>query len=199
MQKKIKGFINSSMIMAVSFMVLGFVFVLFPQSSLDLIRWILASVFMVMGIYTLTSNFSKSKYPSTISTILGTILLVIGIIFAVNPGVMDILPTILGAWFIVSSVSTLRYATALDRKSSASTWAIATSCLSILCGIILIINPWKANIALMTFAGIMMMIYAASSLVDLMTIKKNFNDVTKKFNKLVEGEVVEKKEKKEEK
>lgn len=189
MKNKIKTFINSAILMAVAFAVLGLVFIIFPQGSLDTIRWIVAIFFFAAGVFMLARNAS-SKHPMFGGTILGAILLIAGLVFAFNPGIMNIFPIILGAWFIISSMSTVRYATAI-RDSNAKTWSFVTSTLSIVCGILLIINPWGGQIAMMTFAGIMMLIYAVSSLVDLLTLKKNLDDLNKKFDKLVEGEIVE--------
>ena len=193
MKNKIKTFINSAIIMAAAFAVLGLVFIIFPQGSLDTIRWIVAIFFLVSGVYMLARN-AGSKNPMFGGTILGALLLIAGLVFAFNPGIMNIFPIILGAWFIISSMSTIRYATAL-KDSSAKTWSFATSILSVACGLLLIINPWGGQVAMMTFAGIMMLIYAISSLIDLITLKNNLHDLNKKFDKLVEGEIVEEKSK----
>ena len=192
MKNKIKTFINSAIIMAAAFAIMGLIFIIFPQGSLDTIRWIVAIFFLVVGIYMLAKT-AGSKHPMFGGTVLGAILLIIGVVFAFNPGIMNIFPIILGSWFIISSMSTIRYATAL-KNSNAKTWSFATSVLSIVCGLILIINPWGGQIAMMTFAGIMMLVYAVSSFIDLMTLKKNLEDLNKKFDKFVEGEVVEKDE-----
>ena len=191
MKNKIKRFINSAIIMAAAFLFLGLIFVIFPKDSLDTIRWITAIFFFAAGAYMLAAN-AGSKHPMFGATILGVILLVVGLLFATNDGIMNIFPIILGIWFIISSMSTIRYATALQ-DSNAKTWSMMSSGLSIVCGVILIINPWGGQIAMMTFAGIMMIIYAISSLIDLMTLKKNLKDLNKKFDKLIEGEVVEEK------
>ena len=124
------------------------------------------------------------------ATILGVVLIIGGIVFAANENVMNILPIVLGAWFIISSVSTISYTVALQ-NSRAKTFSIVASLLEIVCGILLLINPWGGQIALMTFVGIMILIYALASLVDLVTLKNNLKDINKKFNKLIEGEIVE--------
>ena len=189
MKDKIKSFINSAIIMAVAFIILGLVFIFFPEGSLDTIRWITAIFFLAAGAYMLAAN-AGSKHPMFGATVLGAVLLILGLVFAVNEGVMNIFPIILGAWFIISSMSTIRYATALQ-STNARTWAAFTSVLSIICGILLIINPWGGQIAMMTFAGIMMLIYAVSSLIDLITLKNNLNDLNKKYGKLIkEAEIV---------
>lgn len=191
MKGKVKKFINSAIIMAAAFLVLGLVFILFPEGSLDTIRWITAIFFFAAGAYMLAAN-AGSKHPMYAATIIGVVLLVVGLIFAANEGIMNIFPIILGIWFIISAMSTIRYGTALQ-NSNAKTWSLMTSGLAIICGVLLIINPWGGQIAMMTFVGIMMVIYAVSSLIDLVTLKRNITDLNKKFDNLIEGEIVEKK------
>ena len=189
MKGKVKKFINSAIIMAVAFIILGLVFIIFPENSLDTIRWITAIFFFAFGAYMLAANAS-SKRPVFSATVLGVIMLIAGLVFAVNEGVMNIFPIILGAWFIISSLSTVQYSIAL-KDTNAKAWSTLTSLLEIVCGIILIINPWGGQIAMMTFAGIMMLIYAVASLIDLLTLKRTVKDLNKKFEKLIEGEIVE--------
>ena len=189
MKNTIKRFINSAMIMTVAFIILGLVFIFFPEGSLDVIRWIVAIFCFAAGIYMLAANISRSR-PMFAATILGVVLIIGGIVFAANENVMNILPIVLGALFIISSVSTISYTVALQ-NSRAKTFSIVASLLEIVCGILLLINPWGGQIALMTFVGIMILIYALASLVDLVTLKNNLKDINKKFNKLIEGEIVE--------
>ena len=190
MKGKVKSFINSAIIMAVSFIILGLVFILFPEGSLDTIRWITAIFFFAAGAYMLAANAS-AKQPMFGATLLGVILLIGGLVFAVNEGVMNIFPIILGAWLIISALSTVQYSIALQ-SPNAKAWSGLTSILSIICGILLIVNPWGGQIAMMKFAGIMMVVYAISSLINLITLKNNIKDLSKKFDKLVEGEIVDK-------
>lgn len=194
MKDRIKKFINSAIITSVAFIVLGIVFICFPEGSLDLIRWIVAIFFFTAGAYMIAAN-AGSKRPMFGASMLGVIMIIGGLIFAFNERVMNILPIVLGAWFIISSLSTISYSTALQ-NSNAKAFSIITSVLAIVCGILLIINPWGGQIAMMTFAGIMMLIYSISSLIDLLTLKKNLQDINKKFNKFIEeGEIVEEKKK----
>ena len=194
MKDRIKKFINSAIITSVAFIILGIVFICFPEGSLDLIRWIVAIFFFTAGAYMIAAN-AGSKRPMFGASMLGVIMIIGGLIFAFNERVMNILPIVLGAWFIISSLSTISYSTALQ-NSNAKAFSIITSVLAIVCGILLIINPWGGQIAMMTFAGIMMLIYSISSLIDLLTLKKNLQDINKKFNKFIEeGEIVEEKKK----
>lgn len=184
-QKKINSFINTSIGTALAFVALGILFLVFPETSLDLIRWIITVVLLGAGAYLTVSDIArKNSVPFFSTTLIGVILLVTGFIFAIHPEVMNIFPMILGVFFIVSAVSSSRFTAAL-RGTTAGTYAIITTVLAIICGILLIANPWEGNISMMIFIGIMMIIYALSSLIDMVMLKKNIKQLKKEFEKFL--------------
>ena len=184
-RKKINSFINTSIGTSLAFILLGILFLVFPETSLDLIRWIIAVLFIGVGAYLIVSDFTRrGMIPFFSTSLIGVILLVIGFIFAVQPDVMNIFPIVLGALFIIAAVSSSRFTTVL-RGTTAGTYAIIATVLSIICGVLLIANPWGGNISMMMFVGIMMIIYAMSSLVDMVVLKKNIKELSKQFKKYI--------------
>ena len=57
--------------------------------------------------------------------------------------------------------------------------------LSLVAGIVLIINPWAGSEAMMMFVGIVIVVYSISSLVDMVMLKKNLQTVQKKVKEVV--------------
>lgn len=185
MQKKIKSFINASLITEVAFAALGLVFIMFPGLTLDIIRWIIAISALAAGAFIIASDLSREHSFSLFSeSIIGTLLVIIGVVFAVNPNVMQIFPVILGAWFVVTSVSACRV-TAQLKGTSAYMPSLLAAMLSMLAGIILIINPWAGSEMMMIYVGIVVMVHAISSLIDMIMLKKNLRSVEKKIKNVV--------------
>lgn len=183
-KKKINGFINTTIGVSALFMALGVLFLFFPETSLDVIRWLIAAMALISGVYLIAADFSRKRSSLFFSTVgIGTVLVIIALIFAVYPNVMNIFPMVIGAWFIVSAISSLRFATTL-KGTSAGTLSIITAVLSLVCGVLLIFNPWGGQISIMIFAGVMMIIYGLFNIVDMLTIKRNIKDVTDAFKKL---------------
>ena len=58
---------------------------------------------------------------------------------------------------------------------------IILSILTILCGIIIILNPQSSAFALTTLFGILMMVYSFVGMVNLFIFKSNVNDLVKQL------------------
>ena len=187
LKKKINSFINASIGVSAIFVALGILFLLFPGTSLDVIRWIISAFCMIAGVYFIASDFSKRKISPFFSTLtLGAVLVIIALVFAVYPNVMNIFPIVIGAWFIISALSTLRFASTL-RGTSAGSLSIVTTTLIFICGLLLIFNPWGAQISIMIFAGILMIIYGISNIIQMATIKGNIKDVSEAFKNMAKN------------
>lgn len=159
---------------------LGIFFLIAPGTSLDMIRWIIAVLCLASGAYLVASDIKRSATILFGTSIIGAILLILGLLFAVRPSIMNIFPSVIGAWFIISAITSGRFSAVL-RGTSAGTYAIVTSILSLICGILLILNPWESQVAMITFSGIMMIIYGVSSLVDAAVLKHNVSELAKKL------------------
>ena len=181
-QKKVNICINSSILVSLAFFTLGVVFLAMPSLSLDIIRWIIAIGSLIIGALLIAADFSRrnSGVPFFSTTLAGVILLVIGLVFIRHEHVMDIFPIILGAVFIVNAFSSSRLTLAL-RGTHAGMYATITTILAVICGVLLIANPWEGNISMMMFAGIMMIIYSASTFVDMIVLKKNVKALSKEL------------------
>ncbi|MBR0415914.1 DUF308 domain-containing protein [Candidatus Saccharibacteria bacterium] len=181
MQKKLNSFINSSIIISLAFFVLGLVFLTMPSLSLDIIRWIIAIGSLVIGALLIAADLGRNRaMPFFSTTLIGVVLLVIGLIFIRHERVMDIFPIVLGAIFIINAFSSSRLTMAL-RGTTAGRYATITTILAIICGILLIANPWEGSLSMMIFAGIMMIVYSASTFVDMVVLKKNVKSLTKEL------------------
>ncbi|MBP3899692.1 DUF308 domain-containing protein [Candidatus Saccharibacteria bacterium] len=181
MQKKLNSFINSSIIISLAFFILGLVFLTMPSLSLDIIRWIIAIGSLVIGALLIAADLGRNRaMPFFSTTLIGVVLLVIGLIFIRHERVMDIFPIVLGAIFIINAFSSSRLTMAL-RGTTAGRYATITTILAIICGILLIANPWEGSLSMMIFAGIMMIVYSASTFVDMIVLKKNVKSLTKEL------------------
>ena len=186
LEKRIKSFINMSIMMSFCFTILGIIFLIFPEKSLDVIRWIFCVLTFAIGLFMVISDFTRKTYtPFFSASAIGAILVIIGLVFAIYPNVMSIFPMILGAWFVVNSVSSLRFNLAIRGQNAFPTAIIATF-LTLVCGILLILNPWNAQVGMMIFTGTMMIVYSISSIVDMVALRKNLAKIEKSFKKYIE-------------
>ena len=183
-QKRVHHFINASLGTSVIFFVLGLVFLLAPGQSLEIVRWVIVASALIGGLGVIVRNMMSTRYTFTGTTIIGVMLVAIGLIFALYPSVMNVFAIILGAWLIVSAISSLGAASSLRGKSDYGV-VVVTSIISTICGVLLILNPWGGTISIVIVAGIVMMIHAASNMIDLLIFKKNFDAFDKEVGNFV--------------
>ena len=67
------------------------------------------------------------------------------------------------------------------KKVGYSAWVatIILAIITILCGLLIIINPQSGTLALTTFFGILLIVYSVSDIIDLFIFKNNVNDIVK--------------------
>ena len=90
----------------------------------------------------------------------------------------------LGTYFILDSIFKLKVITFLRRIDNTS-WILTLllTILSIICGIVLIANPLDSSIAIALFAGIILIVYSITGIIDMLLFKKNIHDLVKEWKK----------------
>ena len=81
---------------------------------------------------------------------------------------------------LITSVTSLRFIAAI-RGSSGYAVALITSILSLICGLLLLLDPWNGQISMILFAGIMIIVYALTSIVDMFILKKNIKEISNRL------------------
>ena len=123
----------------------------------------------------------------------GVILAVMGLIIALYPDVLNIVPILLGIWMIASSIASLRFSVALRGASFVLSRLVSIA--TIVVGVILIANP-MSSIALTAFIGLMLMIYSTASLIEIIIFSVHLKEIATYFKKNVKSISVKAKVKK---
>lgn len=184
MLKKLNQIINEAIGISIIFLLLGIIFLIFPNISIKIVAYLIAIILIGSGIYLTYLEIYTKSFLLPIDTLLNGILSILfGIIILIYPDVFKIMiPIILGTYFILDSIFKLKLVVLLRRVDNKS-WIVTLllTILSIICGIILILNPIDSSIALALFAGITLIIYSLSGIIDMILFKKNIHDLTKVF------------------
>ncbi len=180
MQKTVKKFLDLSIFGSVVAVVLGILFLVFPVESLDVIRWMIAIITFVIGVTIIIGEFSrKGAGPIFGVTAIGAIFMVIGLVFATRPAAMNVFSIVLGAWFIVTAVSAVRYDAALSGNAVYVSGLMTLISLAV--GILLIVNPWGGSVSMMVLLGASLIIFGIASAVNVYVLKNNLKDIAKKL------------------
>lgn len=187
LEAKISKGISAAIISSLAFVILGILFIVFPENFLDILRWIIAIIFLAGGMMLVFAGLRSRFFLG--GTIFAAILIAVGLLFATQPGITAIFSVILGVWFIVSALVSFSASSTLS--GSIAFVSGVMSFISLVCGILLIINPWGGSISMMMFLGVVTIIHAVSSLADAMIMRSHLKDIGKKIKPMViEGEEV---------
>lgn len=186
MLKKINKYFNLSISSSILFIILGIIILIFPNLSLNIFSYIMGIFTIILGIYLIILEMKYRNIYALIDTSLSGILsIIVGIIILIYPKTIAIfIPIVLGIWFIISSFMKLRISHYLKYiNSSLYLSTIIINILSIICGIIFIINPLTSSTVITIYIAILLIIYSISNLSETIILKKNINDIGKHIKK----------------
>ena len=164
-----------------------------PETTLNFISYAIGILLMVWGIIPIIgflSNKDNNNYLET-GFILGVFALIIGIIIMLNPKlIISIIPFVVGVWMIINGVTKLSYSLSLSKEHNATT-SIVLSIAILICGIVLVFNPFGGAVVLTQVIGISVIIYSAIDIIDCFTLKKAIKEESKTSkkddNKIIEA------------
>lgn len=178
MLNKLNKYLNSGIILTIVFLLVGGILIVKPDISFNIISYLIGASLIVSGIYLFIID---SKINNIfINVFLYAILLtLIGILIILNPVTLKvILPIFLGLWFLISGIFKIR----LDIYMKDEPYfilSLITNIITVICGVILLINPVESVSAITISLGIIIVVSSISSLIDIIIFKKNINNVVK--------------------
>lgn len=186
MLKKINKYFNLSIASSILFIILGIIILIFPKISLSIFSYLIGISAILLGIYLIYLEVRYGSIFTLIDTSLSGILsILLGIIILIYPKTVAIfIPIVLGIWFIMSSFMKLRISYYLKYISSSLYLStLIMNILSIICGIIFIINPLTSSTVITIYIAILLIISSISNLSEIIILKKNINDIDKHLQK----------------
>ena len=183
MIKKINKFVDLSIIASIIFTIIGLCLIIFPDVSLNIMSYVIGGLFLIFGIYLFTINYNSLILTDMI--FFGVMMVLLGVILIVYPKLIaQLIPIVLGIWFITDSIVKIRISLSLkDYDDTPWVLTLILSIISMLCGVVFILHPLASSEVITTFIGALIMIYALSDIIDMFMFKKHINDVIKSFKK----------------
>lgn len=178
MLNKLNKYLNSGIILTIVFLLVGGILIVKPDISFNIISYLIGASLIVSGIYIFIID-SKTKNIFINVFLYAILLTLIGILIILNPITLKvILPIFLGLWFLISGIFKIR----LDiymKDESYFILSLITNIITVICGVILLINPVESVSAITISLGIIIVVSSISSLIDIIIFKKNINSVVK--------------------
>lgn len=170
----------TSVISSIIMLILGVLLLVKPDFIINIVSTVIGLIILVPGIISLIDYF-KNKYNANL--VIGVVACIIGVVFIFNSKfVSSILPFMLGIYFIISGISKLQYATEL-RKNKVVNYmsSTITSILILVCGVLLIINPFGGALAITKVLGIFMIIYSGLDIYSAIIIRREVKEVIREI------------------
>lgn len=178
MLNKLNKYLNSGIILTIVFLLVGGILIVKPDVSFNIISYLIGASLIVSGIYLFIID-SKTKNIFINVFLYAILLTLIGILIILNPITLKvILPIFLGLWFLISGIFKIR----LDIYMKDEPYfilSLITNIITVICGVILLINPVESVSAITISLGIIIVVSSISSLIDIIIFKKNINSVVK--------------------
>lgn len=178
MLNKLNKYLNSGIILTIVFLLVGGILIVKPDISFNIISYLIGASLIVSGIYLFIID-SKTKNIFINVFLYAILLTLIGILIILNPVTLKvILPIFLGLWFLISGIFKIR----LDIYMKDEPYfilSLITNIITVICGVILLINPVESVSAITISLGIIIVVSSISSLIDIIIFKKNINSVVK--------------------
>ena len=178
MLNKLNKYLNSGIILTIVFLLVVGILIVKPDISFNIISYLIGASLIVSGIYLFIID-SKTKNIFINVFLYAILLTLIGILIILNPITLKvILPIFLGLWFLISGIFKIR----LDIYMKDEPYfilSLITNIITVICGVILLINPVESVSAITISLGIIIVVSSISSLIDIIIFKKNINSVVK--------------------
>lgn len=177
MKIEVKKTIWPSLISSGVILVLGLL--LFFKSSVTLmgISYIFGGLIIAIGVLAIVRFISNnhSDISNQLNIVYGIICIISGIFFIEKPEIIgSIIPVVMGIGIIISS--SLKIQQSFNLKSLNSSyffWSFVTALLSLICGVVLLFNPFKGAVIITKVIGIFLAMYAILDICNTIVLKKS--------------------------
>ena len=209
MNSIINKLFKSSIISSIALIAFGLLLILQSEVTIITISYIIGGLLIALGVIAGISFFKniKDRNKNDLDIVYGIVCLILGVIVIKNPeAIASIIPFVLGLVIIINSATKLQYSFELYKEKN-SLWlsTLVLSIIMIVCGIVLIFNPFKGAVLLTRIVGIFILIYSVLDLISTFVISKTFKKIQNSIEEnikdaeVIEEKTIEKKESKEKK
>jgi uncharacterized membrane protein HdeD (DUF308 family) len=174
-----KRYAKGSIVLSICLIVVSLFLIFKPEVSLSVLFICLGCFLLVVGIMHTISYFSSPKEFKAFSfeLIEGIVYIILGFVLIFNPNIIKaFLPIIIGCWMIINSI--VRFQLAFNLKSSDNpSWALMLilSFVTLILGIVMVINPFASIAALTMICGIMLLISEIINIIESISMIRFLN------------------------
>lgn len=158
----------------VLYLVLGIMLLLFSETALGAIGYVVAAAMALVGIVSLVSYLLRSAEQNVDSNgfSFGLIMLILAVtVFLKSSVIVKVLPALLGFFIALNGVRELQNSVDAYRLKISNSWIVSVvAIVNLILGIVLMANPFSALSALLTALGIGLVASGAADLITTIVV-----------------------------
>lgn len=168
----------------------GILLFIFPETVIKSVAIAMGVIFIMIGVIPIINyfRFRATGFTTTFSFLLGIFCIVAGLILLMNENILGtIIPILTGVWMIINSIN--RISISMDlRDDKIPFWVITFiyAILTLVAGVLLILDPVNGGKLVTKTIGIIICVYSALDVIDLILIRIKAKKVVKEVKKIIE-------------
>ena len=172
MYETFKKFIRNKILLAVLSIILGVILIVRQKAAIDSLVYLVGIILLIAAVVFLIYFFmQKEKQPAQL--ILAILSLILGLLFAIKPGlIVDIFPVLMGIILILSGLADLGHSITAPKGTGGRIFLILFSILVILVGVLCLFRPGAIANALALFLGICLLYNGIFDLILMIMVKE---------------------------
>lgn len=181
MKNFMSKFFKSSLISSIGLTILGALLFFQSEFTIVSISYIIGGILIAIGVLAVLKfvNNMNNNTKNELDIVYGVVTVILGIIVISNPkAVASIIPFVIGFIIIISSATKLQYSLELKRDNN-NLWkaTMTMAIITMLCGILLIFNPFKGAEFITKVIGALIFVYAILDIISTITIKSTVDQI----------------------
>ncbi len=168
MKSVIQDMKHNYFINAVIMVILGIVLVIWPHILGVMLCYLLGGALIVMGIFQLISFLRGERlgFYNKFVMMMGIVLVLLGIWICAQPRiVLSIIPVVVGIIVLIHGLMDIQYTLDIKKAGSEKWWiALIAAALTLIVGLLLVLNPFTAYEITMVLLGVAMLYDGGSDL-----------------------------------
>lgn len=185
----IKELKKNMILLAVFYLILGIILVLFPEGSGYAICYLIGGLTIIYGIFHLVL-YQRTKSPFVTyryDLVQGIIGLAIGIYVMIVPEILiETLPVVLGVVVMIDSIVKIQNAWDLKRMGYDRWWLVMIGALvTLVFGLLMVFYPFTVYLSVIVFVGISLIVNGVSDLITIFILNKKVKEFKSKVEDMV--------------
>ena len=182
-KNRIKTVVITSFVVDIMLIIFGLFLVCNPLLATEVVNKLVGIFITISGIYSVIKFLLNNKKNPifTIGLMYGLIAIIFGCIMIIKPLLLaSIVTIIIGAWAIIAGVIKLAISLRFKYYEEES-WFInmIIAILTVITGLLLIINPFGGTITISVYIGVVIIINAGLDIVEKLILKKRIKEIKK--------------------